>query len=134
MLDQKLYAVLVVLLLTSCATQQPTSEGSIKMDFDAPYGSVTAATRHSIEALNVNITNVHQGADVFTVQFKKPVSAWSWGEVGWAKVYPSATGQVTVEVSSKKVMGAQITGTETDEFAQAIFDGVKQALVDLASE
>lgn len=126
-------ALLLVLLSACATTQSPNSAGSIMKDFNAPFGSVTAATRHSVESLNVTITGTQQAGDIFTVNFKKSVSVWSWGEVGWVRVYPSESGQVTVEVASQKVMKAQRTGTEQDEFASAIFEGIEKSLADVAS-
>ena len=132
---RRMLLLCVVILLSACATtQSPGNVGSIVKDFDAPYSSVTAAARHSIESLNVKVTSAQQTGNVFTINFKKSISAWSWGEVGWAKVYPSESGQVTVEVASQKVMRAQITGTEQDEFASAIFEGIDKSLADLASQ
>lgn len=125
---------LLLVVLSACATTQPSKgAGSLIKDFNAPYGSVTAATRHSVESLNVTITDTQQVGDIFTVNFKKSVSVWSWGEVGWVRVYPSESGQVTVEVASQKVMKAQLTGTEQDEFASAIFEGIETSLADIAN-
>lgn len=123
------------LLLAACAAPQPASGGgSIVKEFSAPYGSVTAAARHSVETLNVEVTSANQVGDAFVVNFKKPMSTWSWGEVGWVKVYPAASGAVTVEVASQKVMKAQVTGTEQDEFASAIFQGIDKSLADLGGQ
>ena len=123
------------IFLSACATTQSQgTAGSIVKDFEAPYSSVTAATRHAVESLNVKVTGAQQTGNVLTISFKKSVSAWSWGEVGWVRVYPSESGQVTVEVASQKVMKAQVTGTEQDEFAAAIFDGIKKSLADLANQ
>jgi len=45
---------LLFILLSACATtQSPGTAGGIVKDFDAPYSSVTAATRHAVESLNV---------------------------------------------------------------------------------
>lgn len=125
----------LVSMLAACATAQSGSGGgSIVKDFNAPYGSVTAATRHSVETLNVEVTSANQVGDMYVVHFKKPMSTWSWGEVGWVKVYPAASGAVTVEVASQKVMKAQRTGTEQDEFAAAIYEGIEKSLADLGTQ
>ena len=128
-------SLVLLFLLASCATTAPPSgEGSIVNEFSAPYGSVTAAIRHSVETLNVEVTSANQVGDTFVVNFKKPMSGWSWGEVGWVKVYPAESGAVTVEVASEKVMKAQRTGTEQDEFASEIFAGIEKSLADLGSQ
>jgi restriction endonuclease Mrr len=55
------------------------------------------------------------------------MSAFSWGEVGRVTVVDKEPISQVIVLSEKRYK-VQVTGTEVDEFAQAIFDGIERAL------
>ena len=62
------------------------------------------------------------------VLITKPVSAFSWGEVGRVTVLRSAQPPTSVRVYWEKRSQLQLTGTGQSEAASQIFAGIDQAL------
>jgi len=123
------------MLISGCASQPglERKEGVSRV-YDATFEDVKAASRHSVETLNVKINRIEdRSPGEHWIWFVKPVSAWSWGEYGLVKVAAAESGAV-VEVSTDKSYKLQVTGTGQDEFAEAIFSGIEQGLKDLASQ
>ena len=106
---------------------QSAEEGTTKI-FKYPPEDVKAATLESVQSLNVTIKSTAQEGDSFRILFSKSISAWSWGEVGSVIVKPLDTEGTLVSVNSEKRDQFQITGTDEQEFAAAIFSGIEKRL------
>ncbi len=118
-------------MLAGCATSSdvmnaPLTAG-VSKDFSAPYDTTKRLTLESVQGLNVDVKSTQESGDVYTILFAKPMSAFSWGEIGRVNVmdlHPNSR----VSVVSEKRSKYQLTGTDEDEFAQAVFDGIEHAL------
>lgn len=118
-------------LLSGCATSSdvrnaPLNAG-VSQTFDAPYEEVKRLTFESVQGLNVDVKSVNESASVYSIEFAKPMTMMSWGEVGRVNVFDISP-QSRVSVVSEKRSRMQITGTDEDEFAEAIFEGIEHAL------
>lgn len=104
----------------------PTTAGIVRF-YPENTEMVKTATLASMQSLNIHIKSTEQTPSGFMITFTKAISAFSWGEVG--RVLVASTGNGTrVSVYSKKRLGTQVTGAETDDFANAIFNGITEAL------
>lgn len=120
-----------VVALAGCASSSdvrnaPLTAG-VSQDFDAPYEQVKRLTLESVQGLNVDVKSANEMGDVYTIEFSKSMTAFSWGEVGRVTVIdidPDSRVTVLTEKRSKY----QITGTNEDEFASAVFEGIEYAL------
>lgn len=123
--------VFTLLYLTGCATSTDIAatsadEGSSK-SYSIPFESLKRLTFESIKGLNVDVKGVEESNGTYIVNFSKPISAFSWGEVG--KVIVSNKGPAsTVTVIASKRMKVQVTGTNQQEFAEAVFEGIDYAI------
>src|SRR5512143_38699 len=77
-------------LITGCATTDtvrnaPITQG-LSQDFAAPYEAVKAAAVEAVQRLNVNVQGSDETPQRFQIRFSKPISAFSWGEVGVVNV------------------------------------------------
>jgi len=125
---KRTFIILTLLALAGCATtgSLPNDDrGGDSATFAQDYGSVVNATLESMQNLNINIKNTQRTDAGTVINFTKSVSAWSWGEVGRVAVRPTDTGAIVI-VSSDKRWG--VSGTDQDEFATAIFAGIREAL------
>ncbi|UTW12816.1 hypothetical protein [Marinobacterium rhizophilum] len=123
--------LVALLTLTGCASSSniinaPIDAG-ISRNFNAPYSQTKRLALESVQGLNVDINSTKDSGGAFSVVFSKPMSAFSWGEVGRIIVLDIAP-QSRVTVFSEKRVKTQITGTDNDQFAQSIFEGIDHAL------
>ncbi|WP_322528990.1 hypothetical protein R5R73_04950 [Salinicola sp. LHM] len=117
--------------LTGCATssdvmQAPLTAG-VSKDYHAPYEQTKRLALESVQGLNVDVTSTQDSGDVYTILFSKPIAGFSWGEVGRVNVMDLDPNS-RVSVISEKRAKYQLGGTDEDEFAQAVFDGIDHAL------
>ncbi|WP_143333922.1 hypothetical protein [Chromohalobacter japonicus] len=71
--------------------------------------------------------STEEKGNVYTIGFSKPLSGFSWGEVGLVRVIDMDP-NTRVSVLSEKRAKFQLTGTDEDEFAKSIFEGIDYAL------
>lgn len=122
----------MALVLSACASSDtmrsaPDTAGTVRV-FQARYDAVTAATLDSIRGLNINVTSSEETPTGLVVLVSKPVSAFSWGEVGRV-IVPRSTGTETmVRVYWEKRSTLQITGTGQAEAAEQIYAGIQMGL------
>ena len=72
--------------LAGCASldtvkNAPLNDG-MPQTFDATYDRTSAATLKALTALNITITNSTEDANGTIYLVTKPISGFSWGEVG----------------------------------------------------
>ncbi|MBB3142189.1 hypothetical protein [Halomonas organivorans] len=122
---------IAALMLTGCATSSSVKEAplsaGVSRDYEAPYPQVKRLALESVQGLNVDVTSTDETGSVYTITFTKPMSAFSWGEVGLVRVMDLEPDS-RVSVVSEKRYKIQVTGTEEDEFASAVFEGIDHAL------
>lgn len=121
-----------VLLLAACANMDtvknaPPDQG-LSRAFDASYDRTTAATLKALSSLNVNITNAAEDSSGTTYLVSKPMSMFSWGEVGRVRVQRSSAPPTLVFVDWRKRDTVQITGTGADEFSSTLFAEIAKSL------
>jgi hypothetical protein len=125
------FGLVAVLALTGCASSSDIRnapiDAGISKDFAAPYSQTKRLALESVQGLNVDVNSAKDSGNVFSIVFSKPMSAFSWGEVGRIVVLDTDP-QSRVTVFSEKRVKTQITGTDNQEFAQTIFDGIDHAL------
>ena len=133
---KKLLAALAIsagmLALSGCASESTIEESSVErgqsQSFSASIESVEAAAIATLSDLGLNLKNTTRAADgVVTLVFSKPVSAFSWGEVGKIVISGSPSTTVVTVVSSKRV-AFQITGTTQVTFSEQVFSGISNHL------
>ena len=125
----------LALACAGCATTDsvrnaPIEEGQSR-DFSAPYDVVKAAALESIQRLNVDIQGSDETGERFQIRFSKPISAFSWGEVGVVNVVRVDPGKTTVHVNTSKRDLVQVTGTTERTFAEHIFGNIVEALEEM---
>jgi len=121
----------LLLGLSACAnmnTIENSSEPGASQIFNHPADTVSSAALESVQSLNVAVKKTENQGDTFEIYFSKPVSAWSWGEVGRVTVRPLEENATVVEVRAEKRHQLQVTGTDELEFAGAIFSGIEKRL------
>lgn len=128
------FLALTPLGLSSCATgdtvaSAPITAGEMR-EFSAPYEQVTAAALEAVERLNVDVQGSDENAQRFQIRFSKPVSAFSWGEVGVVNIIRAGDG-ARVYVNSEKRHQGQISGTSERRFAEEIFANIDESLARL---
>jgi hypothetical protein len=89
---------------------------------------VVSATKKAIDVLGYNLKNVEDGAPVTVIYFSKPMSAFSWGEVGRIDVKDLDGKQTLVMLASEKRLQFQVTGAKQDDFARRIFSSLDMQL------
>jgi hypothetical protein len=124
-----------VLAVAGCATSStvqgaPLTQGA-SHDFDAPYDVVKAAALEAVGRLNINIQGSDETAERFQIRFSKPISAFSWGEVGVVNVVRVDDQHTRVFVNSEKRDQMQLTGTSERQFAEQIFANITESLARL---
>ncbi len=121
--------------LLGCSTYQTLNSGiALSREFSAPFEAVVMASRYSIETLNVKVRDISKSESFAIILFEKPANLWGWGEIGKVTVERINLKNSLVSVRSEKRSTYQVTGTNQDEFADAIFDGVEKGLKDLENE
>lgn len=119
-------------MLAGCATSDTVRkapiETGISHSFAGSYDHTAAATMKALSSLNINITS-SEVQPVGTVIFvSKPISAFSWGEVGRVIVKKSDAAPTTVVVNWEKRDQLQITGTDSAEFTNVLFSTIDKLL------
>jgi hypothetical protein len=127
--------VLAPASLTACATvvsvqDAPVTEG-IMQEFAVGYDVMKAAALESVERLNVDVQGTDENAERFQIRFSKPISAFSWGEVGVVNVVRVDDTHARVYVNSEKRNQSQISGTSERQFADQIFANINESLARL---
>lgn len=123
---------LTAALLTGCASTDTVRNASVtdarSKSFNAPYERTNSATLKALSAMNVDITESSEDTRGTTYMVEKALTAFSWGEVGRVLVQKSAASPTTVYVNWEKRARFQITGTDQNEFSDALFVQIDQAL------
>lgn len=122
---------IAALMLTGCATSSSVKEAplsaGLSRDYEAPYSQVKRLALESVQGLNVDVGSTVEDGSVYTIEFSKSMSAFSWGEVGLVRVIDMDP-DTRVSVLSEKRAKFQLTGTDEGEFAKSIFEGIDHAL------
>lgn len=121
--------------LSGCATSAtvaaaPLTAG-VSQDFAAPFEVAKAAALEAVERLNVDIQGSDETPERFQIRFSKPISAFSWGEVGTVNVIRRDEQQTRIYVNSEKRDRIQVTGTSERQFAEQIFANITESLARL---
>ena len=129
-LMKRIVVLLSLVALVGCANnlssvREARQSAGVSMEFDKDIGSVKSSALASMDGLNINIVETYQNMSGFNILFTKSMSAWSHGEVGRVLIYENK-GTTTVSVHAKKRSPIQITGTDEQGFASAIFEGIKR--------
>ena len=85
----------------------------------------------AVERLNVDIQGSDETPERFQIRFSKPISAFSWGEVGTVNVIRRDEQQTRIYVNSEKRDRIQVTGTSERQFAEQIFANITESLARL---
>ncbi|MFC4273082.1 hypothetical protein GQF03_07825 [Sneathiella chungangensis] len=112
--------------MKTVATANP--EAGISKEFNEDPELVIAAAQASIQGLDLSITHSAREDIGYMILFTKSMSAFSWGESGRVLITKIDTNRTRVFVHSEKNRKYQITGTEEEEFAAAIFSGMDDIL------
>lgn len=124
--------VAAALLLSACAgtsTMQKKDMADVpSKTFAASKELVKLATEDTIKGLGYKHTETKDSTHAAQVYFSKPMSAFSWGEVGRIDIVSTAEKTTVVSLASEKRYQLQITGTKEQTFADKIFAGVEQRL------
>ncbi len=123
------------LLVTSCATSATVRAADVSagqsQDFTGSYDLVRAAALQAVERMNVDVQGSDETPERFQIRFSKPVSAFSWGEVGVVNVVRVNETTTRVFVNSERRHQLQVTGTSEQQFANEIFGNITEALAQL---
>lgn len=127
-----LSGLFLAFFLMSCAnmntvTSAPANAG-VSTVFAEDYELVKAAVLASMQSLNINIKETKETPNGFAITFTKAISAFSWGEVGRVLVSKDENNSSKVSVYSQKRSKYQITGSNSQDFANSIFSGVREIL------
>jgi hypothetical protein len=127
--------VLSPVIVSSCATSGTVSGADVtagqSQDFAAPYDLMKAAALQAVERMNVDIQGSDETPERFQIRFSKPISAFSWGEVGVVNVVRISETATRVYVNSEKRSQMQVTGTSERQFAEQIFANINESLTRL---
>jgi hypothetical protein len=111
----------------SAVSNAPLGSG-ISSSFNSSYDHTNAATLKALSSLNINITSSKEDATGTIYLVSKPMSAFSYGEVGRVYVKKSGSPPILVFVNWEKRDQLQITGTDSTEFSQELFARIYQDL------
>jgi uncharacterized protein YceK len=132
---QRWFAIIALgALLSGCASidtvkNAPLTDGQ-QQTFRARYDRTTASTLKALTVLNTNISSAAEDGNGTIYLVSKPLSGFSWGEVGRVFVKKAANPPTTVYVDWQKRVQTQVTGTSQDEFANTVFGSISSALAD----
>jgi hypothetical protein len=125
----------LALAFAGCATTDTVRDDPVEkgqsQEFSAPYDVVKAAALEAVHRLNVDIQGSDETGERFQIRFSKPISAFSWGEVGVVNVVrvDPATSRVHVNTSKRDLV--QVTGTTERKFAEHIFANIAESLAEM---
>lgn len=127
--------VFVGIILSACGTLPPEhtvadapQDAGISKDYTGEPELIIAAAQASVQGLELNVTHSERANKGYIILFTKSMSAFSWGETGRVLIAKTDTDRSRVYVYSKKNLVGQISGTDEEEFAAAIFEGMDQIL------
>lgn len=125
-------ALLGLMLMGGCVglggmSDAPSGTG-VSQVFKAGFDETSAAAIASVQATGVDVKNTEKVGNDLTILFSKPMSAFSWGEVGRVTVKPIDAQTTMVSVLGAKKYKLQLTGTSQQDFATAIFNGITTKL------
>lgn len=122
-------------LVSGCATSSTVSTAEMtegqSQDFTASYEVVKAAAVEAVERMNVDVQGTDETPERFQIRFSKPISAFSWGEVGAVNVVRIDDASTRVYVNSEKRSQMQVTGTSERQFAEEIFSNISESIARL---
>ena len=126
------FLLMMSLGLSGCATSEtvrkaPVDQG-ISRAFPASYDHAVATTIKALSSLNINITGSETQAVGTVIMVSKPMSGFSWGEVGRVIVKKSDAAPTTVIVNWEKRDQLQITGTDSKDFTDVLFAEIQKDL------
>jgi hypothetical protein len=127
--------VFVGIILSACGTLPPEhiiadapQDAGISKDYTGDPELIIAAAQASVQGLELNVTHTERTDKGYFILFTKSMSAFSWGETGRVLIANIDTDSSRVYVHSRKNLVGQISGTDEEEFAAAIFEGMDQVL------
>jgi len=125
-------SLIIIFGLTSCATMgtienAPLTDGETNT-FQADFEKVKSAALVTLEAQKLNVENAVDVDGGHAIYFTKPVSGFSWGEVGRVFVQKGMNGNTTVYVKTARRSSTNITATSQSTFAKRIFGGIEENL------
>ena len=127
--------LLAGLLLSACGPLPPMRtvanakpDAGISKEYDEDVELVIAAAQASIQSLDLNITHSARENTGYMILFTKSMSAFSYGESGRVLITRINSDNIRVFVHSEKNRKYQVTGTDEEEFAEAIFGGMDDIL------
>lgn len=127
----KLYFIIFILFLSACSTTSELgSENSnqiVTKNYAIDKMQAERIATESLLGLSLEVKSIKNNNNLVEIEFSKPVSAWSWGEIGKVIISEKPNG-VAISVQSMKRLKNQITGASTEDFAKAIFEGVDYAI------
>lgn len=125
-------AVAMMTVLSACippeAVRDAPVDAGVVQSFDAPYDRVAAATLDALNRFNLPISDLEGQPSGLIIQLAKPQTAFSWGEVGRVIVEHRPAPPIPVRVYWQKRMQVQITGTDQQAFARALYKGIDERL------
>jgi len=126
-----LFASVLALAFSGCATQSSVNNAAagtgIKKIYSGDHETIKSATMASMQNLNIDVKGAEDTPDGYVITFSKPMSAFSWGEVG--RVLVKKVGDNSrVYVHSEKRAKFQVTGAKEQDFANAIFASIDEIL------
>jgi len=123
---------LILTLLVGCANMDTVRNEDVQDDttrvFDAAYTPTKKAAMTSLQQLDLHIEETVAVEGGEHIMFSKPISAFSWGEVGRVRVTKKTAARTEVGIRSHKRSRVQITGTSQREFADRIFTRMESLL------
>ncbi|MBC7767390.1 MAG: hypothetical protein H7124_01245 [Phycisphaerales bacterium] len=122
-------------VLAACATSATVSDAPVALgtmrEFAAPYSEVSAAALEAVERLNVDVQGSDETPERFQVRFSKPISGFSWGEVGVVNVVRVDEQRTRVYVNTARRHQGQVSGTSERQFSEQIFTNVSESIARL---
>jgi hypothetical protein len=132
----KKFLPLLALLLPACASMSSMDNKDMAdvptKTFTADKTTVVKATEITITKLGYELKETRVSEPTTQILFSKPMSAFSWGEVGRIDVTglnsTGTSGSSIVSIGAEKRYRLQITGMSQKDFANKIFSGIEANL------
>jgi|GEM_PF-1802145 len=125
-------SLIIIFGLASCATMGTIENAALTdgetQTFQADYEKVKAAALLTLEAQKLPVENAVDAEGGHAIYFTKPVSAFSWGEVGRVFIEKGMGGNTKVYVKTARRSSTNITATSQSTFAKRIFGGIEENL------
>ncbi|AHB86029.1 hypothetical protein KQ247_03910 [Ruegeria pomeroyi] len=118
--------------LTACATSETVeksgSQAGVSQVFDAPISKVVSSAETVLEKQGLNITKSTVAQNEAVIIFSKPVSAFSWGEVGKLTFTSVAPDKTQAFITTQRRGTLNVTAKSEAAFAREIFGGIQSDL------